>query len=376
MPDDQVNVLAGRILTRDGWVTGRIHFGKAILEIEADSLDFETLPSIVPGFIDVHVHGGGGFDTMDGADGVRGLARFHARHGTTALLATTITNPWDRVLGTLAAVREVINEPITDGARILGAHLEGPFISPNRLGAQPPHAVEPTPERVQAVLQSGVIRVVTIAPELNGAQAAIEQFVQSGVRVSLGHTVADAEQATHALELVIEAGGTASGTHLFNAMGGLEGRKPGVVGAILASKNAFAELILDGFHVHQASFLTAYHAKPDCLMLITDAIRAAGLPDGVTELGGQSVTVSGGMARLADGTLAGSVLTMDQAVRNAVRAGLRLEDAVRLASSHPADYLGLQRKGRLEVGLDADLVVLNDTLEVQDVFVEGRHISC
>jgi N-acetylglucosamine-6-phosphate deacetylase len=159
-------------------------------------------------------------------------------------------------------------------------------------------------------------------------------------------------------------------------MGGLEGRKPGVVGAVLASRNAFAELILDGFHVHQASFLTAYHAKPDCLMLITDAIRAAGLPDGVSELGGQSVTVSAGMAQLADGTLAGSVLTMDQAVRNAVRAGLRLEDAVRLASSHPAVYLGLQRKGRLEVGLDADLVVLNDTLEVQDVFVEGRHISC
>lgn len=375
MPDDQIHVLAGRILTRAGWVTGRIRFGKTILEIEAVSLDNKDLPSIVPGFIDVHVHGGGGFDTMDGPDGVCGLARFHARHGTTALLATTITNPWDRVLGALEGVREVMSQPITDGARVLGAHLEGPFISPNRLGAQPPFTVEPTPERVQAVLQPGVIRVATIAPELNGAEAAIGQFVQSGVRVSLGHTVADADQATQALERVMQARGTASGTHLFNAMGGLEGRKPGVVGAILASTGAFAELILDGFHVYQASFLTAYHAKQDRLMLITDAIRAAGLPDGMSELGGQSVTVSGGMAQLPDGTLAGSVLTMDQAVRNAVGAGLRLEDAVHLASSHPADYLGLQCKGRLAVGLDADLVVLNDAFKVQDVFVEGRHIS-
>ena len=374
MPDDQIKALEGRILTPDGWVTGRIRFGTTILEIEAVSINNETLPSIVPGFIDVHVHGGGGFDTMDGVDGVRGLARFHARHGTTALLATTITNPWDRVLGALEGVCEVMGEPVMDGAHVLGAHLEGPFISPYRLGAQPPHAVEPTPERVQAVLQSGVIRVVTIAPELNGAQAAIGQFVQSGVRVSLGHTVADADEATQALELVMRAGGTASGTHLFNAMGGLEGRKPGVVGAILASQHAFAELILDGFHVHQASFLTAYHAKRNRLMLITDAIRAAGLPEGVSELGGQSVTVSGGMARLPDGTLAGSVLTMDQAVRNAVRAGLRLEDVVHLASSHPARYLGLHHKGRLEVGCDADVVVLNDQLEVQEVFVEGRHI--
>lgn len=369
--------LEGRILTPDGWVTGRIRFTNTILEIER--LDLENrayLPRIIPGLIDVHVHGGGGFDTMDGADGVRGLARFHARHGTTSLLATTITNPWPRVLSALQGVHEAMDDPALDGANVLGAHLEGPFVSPHRLGAQPPNTVQATPERVQAVLGPGVVRVVTIAPEMPDAPEAMLAFAGANVRVSLGHTTASAEVAAVALEAVAHAGGVVGGTHLFNAMGGLEGREPGVVGALLADRGAFAELILDGHHVHTASFLTAYNAKPDRLMLVTDAIRAAGLADGVSELGGQVVTVKDGTARLAGGSLAGSVLTMDQAVRNAVRAGLSLEQAVSLASRHPANYLGLPHKGRLEVGADADIVVLNDALEVNAVHVGGRGIVC
>jgi N-acetylglucosamine-6-phosphate deacetylase len=365
--------LEGRILTPGGWVHGKVRFNDTILEVEP-GLHAENTPYIVPGFIDVHIHGGGGFDTMDGADGVRGLARFHARHGTTALLATTITNPWPRVLSALAGVREAMDDPALDGATILGAHLEGPFVSPKRLGAQPPNTVLATPDRVQEVFEPDVVRVVTIAPEMPDAAEAMVTFARAGVRVSLGHTTASAEEATTALEIVERAGGVASGTHLWNAMGGLEGRQPGVPGAILADRRAFAELILDGHHVHTTSFLTAYNAKPDRLMLVTDAIRAAGLADGPSELGGQVVTVQGGMATLPSGTLAGSVLTMDQAVRNAVRAGLRLEDAVQLAATHPANYLGLHNKGRLEIGADADIVVLDDALEVQSVYVGGRKI--
>jgi N-acetylglucosamine-6-phosphate deacetylase len=367
--------LEGRILTPGGWVDGSIRFAHQIQEIQPETRGAGSGGlHIVPGFIDVHVHGGSGFDTMDGADGVRGLARFHARHGTTALLATTITNPWPNVLSALRGVREAMDGPSFDGATVLGAHLEGPFVSPHRLGAQPPDTVLATPDRVRAVLEPDVVRVVTIAPEMGHALEALPDFVRANVRVSLGHTTASAEQATAALEVVKRAGGVSSCTHLWNATGGLEGRQPGVPGAILADQNAFAELILDGHHVHKASFLSAYNAKPDRLMLITDAIRAAGLPDGRSELGGQIVTVQDGAARLPSGTLAGSLLTLDQAVRNAVKTGLSLEQAVRLASTHPANYLGLPGKGRLEIGADADIVVLNDALELRGVYIAGRRI--
>jgi N-acetylglucosamine-6-phosphate deacetylase len=199
-------------------------------------------------------------------------------------------------------------------------------------------------------------------------------FARAGVRVSIGHSVATTEQVETALEMVHKAGGVSSGTHLFNAMGGLEGRNPGIVGAILANTQTWAELILDGHHVHFSSFKTAFNAKPERLMLITDAMRAAGMPDGAYDLGGQMALVSGGMAKLETGSLAGSLLTMDQAVRNAVNAGLNLETAINLASNHPAQYLGLTQKGSLEPGNDADIVVLDDNLEIQAVFVAGVQV--
>ena len=366
--------LQGRILSPAGWLDGSIRFDERVLEVAPGPVPHGA-PFVVPGFVDVHVHGGGGGDTMDGAGGIRTLAAFHARHGTTALLATTITNPWDRVVAALGAVQAVMLEGPGDGARVLGAHLEGPFISPQRLGAQPPFTVPATAERLREVLGFGVVRVVTLAPEEPGGLEAAEAFARAGVRVSLGHTVASAEVAATALAAVAEAGGVAGGTHLFNAMGGLEGRKPGVVGALLADPAAWAELILDGHHVHAASFRAAHHAKPERLVLITDAIRAAGLADGDYDLGGQVARVAGGTATLADGTLAGSVLTMDEAVRNAVKAGLPLATAVNLASLHPAQYLGLSDHGRLEAGSVADAVVLDEALAVREVYVAGRRVG-
>ncbi len=368
-----MTALQGRILTPDGWHDGKIEFGTSI-----ESIKYGSLPQysryIVPGFIDVHVHGGGGFDTMDGVPGIRGMSAFHAKHGTTGLLATTITNPWNNVVTALENAKQVMLEP-SPGAQVLGVHLEGPFVSPFRLGAQPNFVVEPTLERVQEVLAFEVIRVVTIAPEQPKAPEACELFARAGVRVSFGHTVASSDQVESAIRIVDEAGGFSSGTHLFNAMGGLEGRNPGIVGAILANPNVWAELILDGHHVHFSSFKAALNAKPDRLMLITDAMRAAGMPDGAYDLGGQVASVAQGTARLENGSLAGSVLTMDQAIRNAVHAGLNLETAIDLASSHPARYLGFSNKGKLLPGCDADIVVLDDRLEVQAVFVAGIQVS-
>jgi N-acetylglucosamine-6-phosphate deacetylase len=368
-----MTVLHGRILTPEGWQVGKLEFDTSITSVTRVSIA-QNAPYIVPGFIDVHVHGGGGFDTMDGIEGILGMAAFHAKHGTTGLLTTTITNPWKNVITALENVKNVMLEP-NPGAQILGVHLEGPFVNQHRLGAQPNFVVEPTQDRVQEVLGYNVIRVVTIAPEQSEALEACEMFARAGVRVSVGHTIASTEQVEAAISIVKHAGGFISGTHLFNAMGGLEGRNPGIVGAILANPEVWAEIILDGHHVHVSSFKTAFNAKSERLMLITDAMRAAGMPDGAYDLGGQMAQVSGGTARLENRSLAGSLLTMDQAVRNAVLAGLKLETAIQLASTHPASYLGLSKKGRLEPGNDADIVALDDNLEVQAVYVAGVQVA-
>jgi N-acetylglucosamine-6-phosphate deacetylase len=363
-------ILRGHIVTPSGVVAGALSGETRIAAIEPAS----GVPDrfILPGFIDTHVHGGGGGDTMDGVAGIATLARFHLAHGTTTLLPTTITSPWPAVMDALRAVAEVQKTGVPDGAAIAGAHLEGPFISPQRLGAQPPFAIAPLPHLIDAALATGAVRVVTLAAEIEGGLAAATRFAASGVRVSLGHSGADYATAHAALAAIREAGGVAGGTHLYNAMGGLEGRAPGLVGALLASDHAFAELILDLHHVHPGSFLAAHAALGERLLLITDAMRATGLGDCDSELGGQKVHISNGVARLATGGLAGSVLTMDAALRNALAQGIALPRAARLASGNAARYLDLTDRGALAPGLRADLVVLDTGLRVAEVWIAGR----
>jgi N-acetylglucosamine-6-phosphate deacetylase len=296
------------------------------------------------------------------------MARFHLRHGTTTLLPTTVTRPWPEVMDALRSVAEIRQSGIDGGALIHGAHLEGPFISPARLGAQPPFPILPSKHLVAEATALDIVRVVTLAPELDGASDAILQFAKAGVRVSLGHSAANFATASAALASVE----TAAGTHLFNAMGGIEGRAPGLAGALLTSAHAFAELILDLHHVHAGAFYLAHQALGDRLMLITDAIRGAGTVTGQSELGGQRVMIRDGVARLANGALAGSVLTMDQAFRNAVSLGVSIPEAARLTSANAARYLGLADRGALKPGLRADLVVLDQELQVIEVWVGGN----
>ncbi|MFC6618922.1 amidohydrolase family protein [Deinococcus radiophilus] len=214
---------------------------------------------------------------------------------------------------------------------------------------------------------------MTLAPEVPGVAAAAQQLAAAGVRIGVGHTRADADQTDDFLDALASHPRLAA-THLFNAMGGIEGRAPGAAGALLAHPAVFPEVIFDLQHVHPVSLLLARAACPDRVMLITDAMRAAGLGDGQSELGGQAVTVQAGRATLADGTLAGSVLTMDQALRNVVAAGIPLDEASRMASAHPARSLGLTDRGKLLEGQRADLVVLDEDLRITDVYLGGERL--
>lgn len=362
--------LAGLVVTPTGVVRGRVRYEERILAVERD----ESAPErwVLPGFIDVHVHGGGGADTMDGPEGVRALARFHARHGTTSILPTTITAPWEAMLGALRGVREAMEGGAGDGAEVLGAHLEGPFVSPMRLGAQPPFDRDATAGLVDEALATGAVRVVTMAPERPGALEAAAAFARAGVRVSVGHTTASYEEVSAFAAVVRTHGGTLGFTHLYNAMGGLQGRAPGAVGAALADEEAFAELILDGHHVHAGSAMAARRALGPRLILVTDAIGAAGTDAEAYQLGGRPISIASGVARTAEGALAGSLLTLDEALRRAFGLGISIPDASHMLSAAPAAYLGLGDRGTIAPGKRADLVELDADLRIRSVVCGGR----
>ncbi len=322
---------------------------------------------VLPGFVDLHVHGGGGADTMDGGDAVARMARLHACHGTTSMLATTMTAPRDEIETALRALAPVCRQAQPDGARVLGVHLEGPYLDPRRLGAQPDFTAPASVDEVLALHALAPIRLVTLAPGLPGACVAIEGLRRHGFVVQLGHSEATYEDGVAALRC-----GATGFTHLFNAMSGLHHRAPGLVGAALAHAQ-HAEIIPDLLHVHPGAIHVALRAIPG-LYCVTDATAAAGGPDGPYRLGRQTVHRCQGGVRLADGTLAGSALTMDQALRNLVAIGLPLAEASRRTATFAADFIGLADRGRLSPGAWADLVVLDAALAVQQVWVEGRPV--
>jgi N-acetylglucosamine-6-phosphate deacetylase len=303
---------------------------------------------------------------MEGGDAVTVVARTHARHGTTALLATTVTASFDdteRALVALAGACSLRRVP--GGARVAGVHLEGPYISPKKLGAQPDFARPATVDEIDKLCALAPVRVVTLAPEIAGHESVIRTLVARGVRVQIGHTTASYEEGVAAL-----ASGASSFTHLYNAMTGLHHRDPGIVGAALAHAE-YAEIIPDLLHVHPGALRSALRAIPR-LYAVTDATSATGMPDGDYRLGSNTVHKCPNGVRLADGTLAGSALTMDQALRNLVSLGLSPEDASRRLSQYPAEYAGLSDRGRIAVGAWADIVVLDRDLRVTAVFGEGE----
>jgi N-acetylglucosamine-6-phosphate deacetylase len=318
----------------------------------------------VPGFVDLQVNGFGGVDFLTAdRDGYRQAGEALLETGVTAYLPTFITSPEDQLL---AALREVPSG--ADGPRILGAHLEGPFISALRLGIHPAAARRnPDPELLERLLDAGPVRLVTLAPELPRAHVLIERLLRREIAVSCGHSDATAEDANAAFDL-----GVRSVTHLFNAMRPFHHRDPGIVGAALARPDVIVQLILDWVHVAPETAAMVWQAAPGRLALVTDAVSGAGLDEGTYRLGDQDVEIRDGIARGTSGALAGSALTMIEAIRNLHALGVPFEDAVGAATEVPARVLRLPTTGRLGVGLPADVVVLSDELEVERVLVEGR----
>lgn len=361
--------MKGNILTPDGWVHGRLHAGARIDAIEGGPVDIETNGDdyILPGFIDVHVHGGAGRDMMEGGDAPHVIAALHAKHGTTSLLATTMTAPPEDIERALRAIGTACAQRGSGEARILGVHLEGPYINAAKLGAQPPFAKEATLAEIEVYESLAPMRVITVAPEIHGHLELVRLLADQGVRVQIGHTSGSYEDGVKALEH-----GAAGFTHLFNAMPGLHHREPGMVGAALAHAQ-YAELIPDLLHVHPGAIKVALRAIPQ-LFCVTDSTAAAGMPDGEYMLGRQVVHKCMGGVRLADGTLAGSTLTMDGALRNLVRIGLSLQEASRRVSTNAADYLGETQRGRLAPGCHADIVVLDRDLNIKAVYIEGEAV--
>ncbi len=415
-PDHTDGILTGgRVVTPEGVLSpGWIRLaGDLIAAVGSGEFPADLLPElsvvdlsghwILPGFVDIHVHGGGGASFTEGTSAdARNVAEFHRRHGSTTLLASLVTAPLTELQGRAALLAALADEEV-----IAGIHLEGPFLSPARRGAQDPrHMLAPdvaTFERLRAAAR-GHLRVLTVAPELPGAIRMVQAAARAGVTVAIGHTDATAEETSAA----IDAGATHA-THLFNGMRSPHHREPGAAGALLDRDEVSCEVIADGVHLHDMTLrLAARAAGPGRLVLITDAMAAAGMPDGSYRLGSMRVDVAGGVARLADqpgppnvpggvarladqpgpsgvpaptghavpGPIAGSTATMATVVRRALAAGLPVTEVAAAASTTPARVLGIgDRTGALRSGLAADLVVCDDDFRLRAVMRRGRWLA-
>ncbi len=332
---------------------------------------------LLPGFIDVHVHGGAGHDFMDTNEkGLAAISKFHASHGTTSMLATSLTASREDLTAVVDLVSRFMSKPMPY-ARIAGVHLEGPFVNVKWKGAQnPAYIIPPQTEWLEDWVNRfpGIIKMQTLAPESEGALDYIEKLALNGIVPSCGHTDATYEQIIAAADR-----GLRHAVHTYNAMKPLHHREPGTVGAVLTDDRIAAEVIADGHHVHRAGIKLLVSAKgTHNVILVTDAISAAGMPDGEYDLGGLPVQMSHGVARLKEnGSLAGSTLTMIGAVRYLVsEIGVSVEEASRMASANPARQLAIDGiTGTLEVGKAADLLLLDASLELQAIWIGGRKLA-
>ena len=338
---------------------------------DSNSIDCNGL-YVSPGFVDVHIHGAGGHDTMDGTfEAINEISKTICKYGTTSFTPTTMTMSANDILKSMTSIKKAKLEG-TDGAIVLGAHLEGPFISPSAIGAQNPNfLIAPSFENFKSMTGDAMDSVVsiTMAPEVAGAKELASQLTDMGIRCSIGHTKATYEEAIEGIKC-----GFCHSTHLFNAMTGFTHREPGVVGATFES-DITTETISDGIHISYPSLRIAYKQKGiDKTLLVTDAMCACGMPDGTYALGGQPVTVKNGAARLENGALAGSVLTLNKAVKNILdNSEYQLYEIIKMASYNGAKFCKVDdKKGQIKENFDADLVIFDENIDVKMTIVGGK----
>lgn len=362
------------LLIENGTIVATGHKEQTPASFAGTTYSFPRSFTIIPGYIDMHIHGANNADTMDATvEALDMMARTLPREGTTAFLPTTMTQAPEKIAAALENAAAYIDHNNNHGqAEVIGIHLEGPFINPARKGAQPEeYVLQPDIALFDEWhhLARGQIRLVTVAPEQEKGFAFVRHLAENGVIVSIGHSDANFPEVKEAV-----AAGASHVTHLYNGMKGLHHREPGTAGGALLLDELYVEIIADGFHIHPEMIRLAIRAKGlDRVILVTDSMRAKWLPAGKSELGGQEVFVKDGKATLASGSLAGSILKMKDAVKNVMTfAGLSLPEAVQLATENPAKHLGIfDRKGSLEEGKDADIVILNEQYDPVMTFCRG-----
>lgn len=345
-------------------VSAEISYSDKIQKIDILGEALTSLKLLVPGFIDLHVHGGGGSDIMEAGTAIKTVASTHAKFGTTSFLATTMTAPFEELEKSFHSMKESYLKKEKNHSRILGVHLEGPFISSEKLGAQPNYTREATLKEINHLHNIVPIKVITLAPEAFNHLNLIPELKKMGITVQIGHTNGTYEEGVTALNQ-----GAKSFTHLFNAMSSFHHRAPGMTGAALAHAH-YAELIPDLLHVHPGAIKAALRCIPN-LYFVTDSTAATGMPDGEYKLGSNVVHKCLGGVRLADGTLAGSALTMDQAFRNLLTLGLSPNEISHKLSAVPAELIEVMDRGAIKLGHYADFVVLNDQHKIDSVIIEG-----
>ncbi len=375
-------IMNGKIVLPDSVVCGKAlvfdsDSGKIVGLVESVPADVKTIDAngnyVAPGLVDIHIHGCFGEDTSDAKpEGVKKMAYGVAQNGVTAFLPTTMTVAKDEIIAALNSVRSLKEESKTwDGAEILGVHAEGPFINPSKKGAQAAENIL-VPDADFIIEHSDIIKLVTLAPEMDKDHQCIKKLAaESDVLVSMGHTDATFEEAMSAAK-----DGVNHATHLFNAMSALAHRNPGVVGAALASENVSVEVIADTFHINPGLYSIIAKVKGDKMILITDCTRAGGMPDGEYDLGGQPIFLKGIECRLADGTIAGSVLKLNSAVKNVLDyTNLPVNEVFKMASLNPANAIGCgDRLGSLEEGKDADIIITDANINIIRTIKKGKTI--
>ena len=328
---------------------------------------------VIPGLVDIHTHGAAGADFSDGdPDGLRRMARHLATRGVTSFAPTSMTLPYETLSGAFQTAADLAADRPAEAARVMGIHMEGPYFSERKKGAQNAAYLKlPDFEGFRALQEScgGLVRIVDVAPELEGA-ADFAEKAKALCTVSVAHTDADYDQAR-----AVFAAGASHLTHLYNAMPPIHHRKPGVIGAASEREDVIAELICDGLHVHPSAVRMAFRLFPGRICLISDSQRCCGMPDGEYALGGQLAVLSGGVARLSDGTIAGAASDLYADMRNAVAFGIPKEEAVLAATLRPAREIGREREiGSIEEGKLADFVVCGEDLSLRRVFIGGKEI--